>query len=433
MIAQLASIIAGIGWEPEIRGALTVAVAGAVLIGSVWLLLVTNTGTRLGSLIALAGFWGWMVIMGIIWWIYGIGIADQASRPVWEVHEINADEPGADSLVGIQESQLGNVSNLPDPNCFPDVAPFGSTDVGSFSEAAINTRSNCNSRAIELLMAFDGPERQSVLQELLNPQKDSGKIVVGDGGQLSMDDGAITDPDDLFRTLISRHDEEIREGVVDRVAVIRGADENDPRVLEGEALEEEVQSLIDRRNTRINALTLSALDAVGPAIVNWGVEQDYVQLNGWNLLSTAESGEAVASATEGITSEGVFDGHEFIVLDSFQQGGKPVRNGDGMFTRIWHKITSTARITHPTNYAVVQAQVAVDKEAVPGELPPLPEAEPEAATVSVVMIRNLGNLRLVPAIFTVISLLAFLASCLALHYRDLELMRRLEENPQFAA
>ena len=61
-------VIAGIGWEPEIRGALTVLVGTAVLMGSVWLILTTNLGNRVGTLNALAGFFGWMAIMGAVWW-----------------------------------------------------------------------------------------------------------------------------------------------------------------------------------------------------------------------------------------------------------------------------------------------------------------------------------------------------------------------------
>ena len=44
---QLLHIVAGIGWEPEIRGALTVLVGSLVLFGSVWLILKTNHGNRL--------------------------------------------------------------------------------------------------------------------------------------------------------------------------------------------------------------------------------------------------------------------------------------------------------------------------------------------------------------------------------------------------
>ena len=89
MVTQTFLTLAGIGWEPEIRGLLTVVVASAVLMGSVWLLLVTNTGVRLGSMIALAGFFGWMFIMALIWWIYGIGYT--GDTPVWEVAEFNSD------------------------------------------------------------------------------------------------------------------------------------------------------------------------------------------------------------------------------------------------------------------------------------------------------------------------------------------------------
>ena len=114
MMAMI-EIVAGIGWEPHIRGLLTVALALAILGGSVWLLLVTNTGTRLGSLIALAGFWGWMFVMGIFWWIYGIGWA--GSLPTWEVQDVFIDAPGAE-VEGLQEAFVGNVDDLPDGNCF---------------------------------------------------------------------------------------------------------------------------------------------------------------------------------------------------------------------------------------------------------------------------------------------------------------------------
>jgi hypothetical protein len=63
-----------INWEPELRGILTVMIGTAVWMGSVYLILGTNLGARLGFLVALTGFFGWMAIMGAIWWIYGIGL-----------------------------------------------------------------------------------------------------------------------------------------------------------------------------------------------------------------------------------------------------------------------------------------------------------------------------------------------------------------------
>ena len=46
------------------------------------MLLGTNLGARLGMLVALAGLFGWMVSMGLIWWIYGIGL--KGKDPSWK-------------------------------------------------------------------------------------------------------------------------------------------------------------------------------------------------------------------------------------------------------------------------------------------------------------------------------------------------------------
>lgn len=79
------SVILSIGWEPEIRGILTVIIGTVALCGSVYLLLGTNIGVRLGFLVALAGLFGWMASMGAIWWAYGIGL--QGRSPTWEPAE----------------------------------------------------------------------------------------------------------------------------------------------------------------------------------------------------------------------------------------------------------------------------------------------------------------------------------------------------------
>ena len=73
--------ILAIGWEPELRGILTVIISVAVLMGSVYLILSTNVGGRLGFLISFAAFAGWMFIMGAIWWAYGIGL--KGPEPSW--------------------------------------------------------------------------------------------------------------------------------------------------------------------------------------------------------------------------------------------------------------------------------------------------------------------------------------------------------------
>lgn len=74
-----------IAWEPELRGALTVIIGTVALGGSVYLLLGTNLGARLGFLVAIAGLFGWMASMGAIWWAYGIGL--QGQLPSWQPSE----------------------------------------------------------------------------------------------------------------------------------------------------------------------------------------------------------------------------------------------------------------------------------------------------------------------------------------------------------
>ena len=70
------------GWMPELRGILTVIIAVFCLMGSVYLILVTNMGARLGFLVTFAALAGWMFLMGAVWWTYGIGL--KGPEPTWE-------------------------------------------------------------------------------------------------------------------------------------------------------------------------------------------------------------------------------------------------------------------------------------------------------------------------------------------------------------
>jgi hypothetical protein len=87
-------------WDPGLRGVLIVATGVVVLCGSVYLLLATNMGARLGFLVSVAGLAGWMALMGFIWAIYGIGYLGSAAH--WEVEEVvtseTADDLGAARL-----------------------------------------------------------------------------------------------------------------------------------------------------------------------------------------------------------------------------------------------------------------------------------------------------------------------------------------------
>lgn len=109
-----------IGWEPELRGLLTVIIGVVILCGSVYGIMATNMGLRLAFLVALAGIFGWMMLMGMVWWIYGIGL--RGPEPSWQA------VPGAGVL---QDVDALGASGVLDPNA--DVAdeatPVESADI----------------------------------------------------------------------------------------------------------------------------------------------------------------------------------------------------------------------------------------------------------------------------------------------------------------
>jgi hypothetical protein len=102
----LVDTLAGIAWTPTIRGILVVAVGVAVLMGSVYLLLSTNLGHRLGFLVALAGLFGWMTILGMFWWIKPSATGPAGRVPAWEVEEVNTGN--LDQAILAKARALGN-------------------------------------------------------------------------------------------------------------------------------------------------------------------------------------------------------------------------------------------------------------------------------------------------------------------------------------
>lgn len=100
----MTSVLAFVPWDPWIIGVLSVLISVVVLCGSVYLLLATNVGTRLGFLLAWTGFWAWMLLIGIIWWVYAIGLVGDI--PEWEVDEVLSGD-------GITFAEVAEVRDLP--------------------------------------------------------------------------------------------------------------------------------------------------------------------------------------------------------------------------------------------------------------------------------------------------------------------------------
>ena len=84
-------MLAALSWDPQLRGALIVLTGVLVLPGSVYLLLATNLGARVGFLVAMAGLSGWLVLLNIIWLMAPLGtgpIGYKGSANGWEIKEI---------------------------------------------------------------------------------------------------------------------------------------------------------------------------------------------------------------------------------------------------------------------------------------------------------------------------------------------------------
>ena len=78
-------LLASLTWDPQIRGAAIVLAGIVMLPGSVYLILATNMGARMGFALAVAGLSGWMTIMATVWLVFGIGI--KGPEPVWRAKE----------------------------------------------------------------------------------------------------------------------------------------------------------------------------------------------------------------------------------------------------------------------------------------------------------------------------------------------------------
>ncbi|MGI8793587.1 MAG: hypothetical protein ACR2H3_10480 [Acidimicrobiales bacterium] len=106
-------LLAALTWDPEIRGALIIVTAVAILCGSVYLLLMTNTGSRLGFLITVTGLTGWLALMGWVWVGYGIGMKGQPAT--WEVKEVvtGASAPELSTVEAVDTGFPGSWTALP--------------------------------------------------------------------------------------------------------------------------------------------------------------------------------------------------------------------------------------------------------------------------------------------------------------------------------
>jgi hypothetical protein len=299
------ALVGFISWNPEIRNVLSVLIGIAVLMGSVILIVSTNTGPRTGMLVGLACLFGWMMVMGLTWTLYGIGLKGKA--PHWKVVEISYD---------LQQASQPEARQLP-----------------------------------EL-------DDQQKVKEILAARPDLLKKVNPEGK--------------------------------DKVISISELVEADPSI--------EVQ------------FGLAAKD-----------------LGGWHILvpSDKQRGDAQASADAALGADGkkIFeDSTKYKVVEAFDTGGKqdafPIPSDPSLIQRVFNRIETTFHISQPEHYAIVQVQAVVPQETPPGGAPPTPKFDESQPVVSVIMIRDVGNLRYPSFLFTFVFGLLFALTCWTLHRRD---------------
>jgi hypothetical protein len=124
-----------IQWDPGVRGVLVLATGVSVLVGSVYLLLSTNLGSRVGFLVAVAGLSGWMALMGLVWCIYGIGYKGTAAH--WKVEEVVTSQNKDD----LRAAQLEKAHDLRGWRELPEEDPARGEAVATASAALTGTSS----------------------------------------------------------------------------------------------------------------------------------------------------------------------------------------------------------------------------------------------------------------------------------------------------
>lgn len=141
---------------------------------------------------------------------------------------------------------------------------------------------------------------------------------------------------------------------------------------------------------------------------------------GWEELELTDPAvaDALPVSDTALAESGLFDSSaDYLPVAALEKGGETY-GPFGVFN------FRPLNLFHKPHYLVIQVQAVEFQEAVPGAAPPRPRVDPNATPASVIMVRDLGSLRLNPAVFTIASLLLFGLLVFQLHTRDKELMAR---------
>lgn len=355
------AMIGAIAFDPTIRGILVVVVGTVVLMGSIFLILSTNSGVRVGFLVATSAFFAWMFLMGAIWVIYGIGL--KGRDPAWMATDINFS----------RDTEVPGV---------PDLDKLPAEDDLPVAEDLLESKPLLHALALGSEGADYEPTTLTKLKTVIQPW-----VVVSRADLMPTVEKARNEATDL----LEEHPD-----------VVAWFDRG------GIALRDEVRKQAADLREDIEA-----------------------PLGGWCLLTESDPrrGEAQASADAALTAANAFGDQttsaNYMVLDIFFHGGKepcePITEKSS-FEQAKHRIGTAFEIPNPKLYAAVTVKKTIDFPAIDGQAPPPATLEPEASTVTIGMLRNLGNKRFIPFAFTIANLIGFIIVTTILHYRDKQAM-----------
>lgn len=296
-----AHLLAVLTWNPGLHAILLIFIAIAVLMGTSYLILSTNVGSRLGLLVCATAAAGVLTLLSVVWMLYGLGYEGRPAA--WQVTEITTGSP--------KQAATKPVRTLPLPDALPDP-----------------------------------------------------------------------------KSLIEKY---------------------------------HLQSQFTTQKREINLSDVAGASTKAQA-------QLEAKTGGWRLLPTSAKTATDASntASQYLTTESTApkftDTNGFVVLGTYDKGGKPpLGNDQSLVARALYKAQKFGMwliADNPTHYAVVQIQPSITQVAQPGQAPPVGVADPSAPVYNVVMVRDLGSIRQPSFAVFVFSAIA-LAFCLTtLHRRD---------------
>ena len=355
------AVLGAVAFDPTIRGILVVVVGVTVLMGSVFMILMTNSGVRVGFLLSASALFGWMFLMGSIWVIYGIGL--KGRDPAWMPTDINysrtTDVPGTPEL-----------SKLPAEESLP------------------------------------------VAEDLLEKRPLMWALALGSEGE-KYEPSSLTKLKTVIQPWVTVSNRNL-------YPVVQKAREQGTKVLDEHP---EVVALFDEGGDKLRDEVRKQASELRDEIEK--------PLGGWCLLTESDPrrGEAQASADSALVAAKAFGdptaSSSYIVKDVFFYGGKEPCNPiteESSVKQAWHRVSTAFEVKNPKLLAAVTVVKAQQFPTVAGQAPPPPTIEKGASTVTVAMLRNLGNRRFMPFMFALTNLIGFVIFTTILHYRDKQAM-----------